>query len=97
MRSSRVAQLFKIKQGMIKQMRGNDAAKGREHGITEHWYISGQFFDQALDMLSLQMRLGPANAAGYDGVVHERGECFNVLLMAVGKGADDRVAAVVAF
>ena len=90
------AEFFKIKQFGIQQVRRNNTAKGSEHVITKHGDFFAKITDQIFYAFALQVWLRAAQIAGNDGIAHQCGKFFNFRFAAVGKGADDGIAAIIA-
>ena len=90
------AKFFKIKQFGIEQVRRNNTAEGSEHVITEHGDFSAKIMYQIFYAPALQVRLRAAHVAGDDGIAHQGSELFNFRFAAVGKGADNGIAVIIA-
>src|SRR5258706_14527045 len=89
------AQLFKIEQLMIEQMRWDDLSERGQHRSTHVRNFLLEFGDQAHDARALQICLRAAEVAGNDRKLHLRGELSDVAFTTVRERADDGVAAIV--
>ena len=90
------AKFFKIKQFGIKKVRRNNTAKGSEHVIAKHGNFSAKIMYQIFYAPALQVRLRAAQVAGDDGIAHHGSELYNFRFAAVGKGADNGIAVIIA-
>ena len=90
------AKYFKIKQFGIEKVRWNNTAEGSEHVVTKHGDFSAKILYQIFYTSALHVRLRAAQIAGDNGIAHQGSERFNFFFAAVGKGADNGIAAIIA-